>query len=134
MGPSGRGFEPRHSDQKTQRQSRFSAVAAVFRPDRQELQLNHIFANRSGHLSDTPENRQKIIDLTNDNKNSVGTDKHNIDWYASTDDDGSQLWAKVHNNTISDAGKNNSPIKFDTESGLNNNPKKDNTWRKKKNE
>lgn len=33
---------------------------------------------------------------------------------------------------ISDAGLNASPRHFDTDSGLNNNPKKNGLWRKKK--
>ncbi len=95
-------------------------------------QLNHIFGDRPGHLPDTLKNRQKITDLTNNRKNFVGTDNLGNDWYASTSKDGSQLWAKVHNKTVSDAGKNDSPRQFDSESGLNNNPKKNNKWRKKK--
>lgn len=95
-------------------------------------QLKHIFGNRPGHLPDTPGNHQKIAKLTNNPEYYVGTDKLNNDWYASISKDGSQLWAKVHNKTVSDAGKNDSPRQFDPESGLNINPKKNNTWRKRK--
>ena len=37
-------------------------------------QQKHIFAERSGHLPDTPRNRQAVMELINDPASKVGTD------------------------------------------------------------
>ena len=73
-----------------------------------------------------------ILDTVNDKKNYLGTDMYGNDWYAKNLRDGSQIWVKAHNTTISDAGKNGMLRKFNKESGLNINPKEDGTWRGKK--
>lgn len=97
-----------------------------------DSQLNHIFRERKGHLTDTPEHRQLIVDTANNTKNYVGRDSYDNSWFEKIQSDGSQIWVKTRDSIISDAGKNDTPREFDPESGLNNNPKKNNTWRKKK--
>lgn len=97
-----------------------------------DAQLKHIFADRPGHLADTPYNRHLVAGVANDPANYIGNDKYGNSWYAKTMPDGSQIWAKVYENKISDAGKNLSPRRWDNETGFANNPKRNNTWRRKK--
>ena len=55
-------------------------------------QLMHLFRDESGHLLDTPENREIIVNLTDDKSNYLGPGKHGLYWYAK-DVEGGQLWA-----------------------------------------
>lgn len=98
---------------------------------RSESQLNHIFGNRPGHLPNTLQNQQMILRVANNNENYIGTDKYGNNWYAQIQSDGSQIWARVNGDVINNAGKNETPRIWNGESGLNNNPKINNTWRKK---
>ena len=85
-------------------------------------QMMHIFADRPGHLPDTPRNRQIIVELINDRENRVGVDGNGKTWYAKTLPDGSQLWASVFGDVLSDAGKNEVPREWNDETGFNRNP------------
>ncbi len=85
-------------------------------------QQKHIFANRKGHLPDTPRNRQIVMELINDPKSMVGTDSRGNTWYASTGRDGSQLWASVRNGVLQNAGKNEKAREWDDRTGLSGNP------------
>ena len=98
----------------------------------QEAQIKHIFANREGHLTDSPDNREKVVRVANNPDDYSGTDKYGNRWYSETEGGGEQIWVKTHNNNISDAGVNLIPREWDNETGFNSNPKKNNTWRKKK--
>lgn len=95
-------------------------------------QVKHIFRNAPGHLSETRENKQLILSVSNDPNCYIGTDSKGKKWYAKTLDDKSQVWVSVYNSVICDAGLNPFPRQFDSESGLNNNPKRNGSWRKKK--
>lgn len=97
-----------------------------------EAQIKHIFRNAPGHLPETAENKRLIISVANDPNCYIGTDAKNKKWYAKTLSDGRQVWVSVYNSVICDAGVNSPPRQFDPESGLNNNPKKNGSWRKKK--
>ena len=44
-------------------------------------QMMHIFADRPGHLPDTPRNRQTIVELINDPANRAGIDGNGKTWY-----------------------------------------------------
>ena len=92
----------------------------------------HIFGNRKGHLPDTPENRELIRNVANRRSNYRGQDKYHNHWYAKTMPDGSQIWVETHAGKISNAGRNATPRRWDSETGYVQNPKKNNTWRKKK--
>ena len=91
-------------------------------------QLKHIFAEREGHLSDTPENRQRLVDLANDPSKYLGKDQYGNHWNAEITSDGSQYWVRYQGGTINNGGKNATPYPWDDNTGLNKNPKK----RKKK--
>lgn len=82
----------------------------------------HIFAQRLGHLPDTSRNRQRILELINDEGSKVGIDGHGNTWYAKILEDGSQLWASVQGGVLRDAGKNDAPRQWDNETGFNKNP------------
>ena len=85
-------------------------------------QLRHIFADRPGHLVDTEENRALIESVANNSNNYLGTDSMNTQWYAQIQPDGSQIWARVWNDTIFNGGINDIPREWNEATGLNNNP------------
>lgn len=84
-------------------------------------QLMHIFGNRIGHIADTPQNRQAIIDLVNDESCRLGISNHGLTWYARIEEDGSQLWASVRNGIVQNCGRNRPPHEWNDESGLSRN-------------
>lgn len=85
-------------------------------------QLKHMFADRPGHLLDTPENRALLESVANNPNNFLGTDSMNTQWYAQIQSDGSQIWARVWNGSIFNGGINEIPREFNPITGLNNNP------------
>ena len=85
-------------------------------------QLKHMFADRPGHLPDTPENRALLESVANNPNNYLGTDSMNTQWYAQIQADGSQVWARVWNGSIFNGGINEIPREWNPVTGLNNNP------------
>lgn len=81
-------------------------------------QIRHIFSDRSGHLPDTEENRQILLDLSNDPNAKLGIDIRGNTWYAKMTEDGKQLWVSTRNGIIQNGGINIIPIDWDTETGL----------------
>jgi filamentous hemagglutinin len=94
-------------------------------------QIKHIMREDDGHLIDSPENRKKLIDLTNDKKCFVGIDEHGKEWYSKILNDGTQLWACTKNNIIQNGGLNFKPLKYVYGKGLKTHTIK---LRRKKNE
>ncbi len=89
-----------------------------------DAQLKHIFRDEEGHLPDTPANRQKILDVTSNLDNYLGKDARGNDWYAVISEDGTQTWVRVRNGVIDNAGVNDVPRTWDSETGLYHNTKK----------
>ena len=87
-------------------------------------QLDHIFGNREGHLSDTPGNRKMLTDLANDKSKFIGKDKYGNSWNAEIPSDGSQNWVRYQGGTINEGGRNSTPRSWNDETGYNNNPVK----------
>ena len=85
-------------------------------------QLKHMFAERPGHLPDTPENRTLLESVANNPNNYLGTDSMNTQWYVQIQSDGSQIWARVWNGSIFNGGINEVPREWNPVTGLNNNP------------
>lgn len=83
-----------------------------------DSQLKHIFRKARGHLEDSPQNRQKILELANDPKCYGGKDRRGLDWHYRILDDGSQLWVTTRNGIIQDGGVNNPPHSWDERAGL----------------
>lgn len=81
-----------------------------------------MFADRPGHLLDTPENRALLESVANNPNNYLGTDSMNTQWYAQIQPDGSQIWARVWNGSIFNGGINEVPREWNPVTGLNNNP------------
>ena len=91
----------------------------------QEAQLRHIFRNKTGHIEDTSENRRKILEVTGNKRNYLGKDSRGNDWYAVTLEDGRQMWVRTRNGIIDNAGINDAPRIWDSETGLYNNTKRE---------
>ena len=85
-------------------------------------QLKHMFADRPGHLPDTPENRTLVESVANNPNNFLGMDSMHTQWYAQIQSDGSQIWARVWNGSIFNGGINEVPREWNLVTGLNNNP------------
>jgi hypothetical protein len=89
-------------------------------------QAKHIFRNAKGHLeNDTFENRKMFLDVTNDSQNFMGKDGNGVEWYNKINEDNSQIWVKVKNGSISDAGVNTVPRVWDSTTGYSKNPSKE---------
>ena len=75
--------------------------------------LGHIFRNELGHFThDTQENRQHLLDATQDPKNSVGFNKFDVEIFFKKLSDGTQIWAFVEKGRITDGGFNRFPKKW----------------------
>jgi filamentous hemagglutinin len=97
---------------------------AGFRFPKNPGQTKHIFADREGHVPDTFENRKTILDTVSDPVNYRGTDMWGLSSYSKTLPDGRQVWARVRNNVIDDAGINIAERPWDNTTGFKNNPEK----------
>jgi len=83
-----------------------------------ENNLSHIFRDAPGHLSDTPFNRQLLVDAASNPKNYLGTDKFGNKWQGYIQKDGTQVWVSLRNGEIRNGGINKVPKNFDSETGL----------------
>jgi len=83
-----------------------------------DSQIRHIFRDAPGHLPDTPQNRQALIDLANDPSTTLGRDRFGNEWSAQIQNDGSQLWVQTRNGVIINGGSNSSPRQFNPQTGL----------------
>lgn len=71
-----------------------------------------------GHLVDTPENQQALVNLTNNPANRLGTDRFGNQWFAQIQSDGSLLWGSVRNGVVQNGGLNTTPRNFNPATGL----------------
>ena len=80
----------------------------------------HIFdPTKDGHMpEDTPENRQKLDDVGNDEDSYLGRYQYGNDWHGRINEDGSQTWTESRNGRIFDGGVNKEPIPFNPKTGL----------------
>lgn len=80
----------------------------------------HIFdPEKEGHLpEDTPENRQRLNDVGNDEDSYLGQDQYGNDWHGKINEDGSQTWTESRDGRIFDGGVNKVPKKFNPDTGL----------------
>jgi hypothetical protein len=81
-------------------------------------QLLHIFREAEGHLTNTPENQQTIVDLVNSRDYYVGTDATGRQWFGLQKSDGTQIWAVVRNGVVQNGGLNMTPRSFDPTTGF----------------
>ena len=98
------------------------ALKGKIRLPKDDSQLKHIFRKADGHLEDTPENRQLLLDLANDVNCHAGKDVYGNDWHFKELDDGSQLWISSRNGIIQEGGLNHPPRPWSERTGLNNDP------------
>jgi hypothetical protein len=66
----------------------------------------HMFRNKDGKLTDTTENRQRILNMTHDKNNCQGRDDRGNIWYMKVEPDGTQLYAEVRDCRIVNCGFN----------------------------
>ena len=84
-----------------------------------DSQIKHIFGNREGHLPDTPENRNTLIELANNSSAFIGKDMYGNSWNVSVDSSGGQTWVRYQNGVINEGGRNVSPRPWNPDTGLN---------------
>ncbi|MDJ1121826.1 hypothetical protein QJ043_07065 [Olsenella sp. YH-ols2217] len=82
-------------------------------------QLDHIFRDARGHLSDTAANRSRLLSVANDHASFLGTDRYGTSWFARTEPDGTQLWVSVRNGVVQNGGQNQRKRKWSPVTGLN---------------
>jgi hypothetical protein len=75
-------------------------------------QLRHVFPNAPGHLTDTPANRQLLVDVASDSANRVGVDRFGNVWSSFTRADGTPVWVSTRNGVIQNGGLNQVPKAF----------------------
>ncbi len=87
-----------------------------------DAQIKHIFGNRKGHLPETVDNKKLLESIANDKSAYKGTDKYGNEWYIKLDSKGRQIWVRVRKGVINEGGRNDIPLNWDSETGLNYNP------------
>lgn len=92
-------------------------------PKHNQSIMNHIFRDKKGHMLDTAENQELLKNLVKNPENYLGKDVYLNDWYGKILDNGKQLWAWMRNNTIRNAGLNETPRVFNNRTGLCHGPK-----------
>jgi filamentous hemagglutinin len=76
-------------------------------------QIEHIFRNDPGHISDTPENRQLLVETASDPRNFQGINSFQTQTFTRSQADGSQIWVQVRNGVIQNGGINDAPRPWD---------------------
>lgn len=71
--------------------------------------VRHVFRDAPGHLVDTPENRQLLIETASDGQNLIGIDQFGTSWYVRMLDDHRQVWVQVRGDEIRNGGVNQPP-------------------------
>ena len=82
-----------------------------------DSQIKHIFREKTGHISDTPDNRKLLENVANKKENYMGIDKYGNEWYSQMQSDGSQVWVTTRNGTIQNGGINNPPKTWNADTG-----------------
>ena len=94
------------------------SVVGKNRLSNKENILKHIFSKDKGHLEDTPQNREKLIDVANKKENLLGRDQYGNEWYAEINEEGKQYWVELRNGEIWDGGLNEIPKNWNEQVGL----------------
>ncbi|WP_239014061.1 SitA5 family polymorphic toxin [Archangium violaceum] len=83
-----------------------------------EGRAKHIFRAAPGHLRDTPTNRRLLQEVAADESAKLGTDKFGNEWFARTNQDGTQVWVQVRHGEIINGGLNQVPRNYNSQMGL----------------
>lgn len=85
--------------------------------------IDHIFRDAEGHLADTLDNRQLLIDIASNADNYLGTDKrYGNHWFAGLQSNSSQVWVKVRGYEIINGGINSTAKAWNPDTGLDDPP------------
>lgn len=95
-----------------------SAAGGAVRHAIPEARLGHIFRLAEGHVLDSPENRQLLLDVADDVRTTLGADRFGNVWSAVMRTDGTQVWVQARNGQIWNGGVNQTPRVFSSETGL----------------
>lgn len=78
----------------------------------------HIFRDKTGHLPDTPQNRELLEEVSNSQEYFLGSDRYGNCWHAKILQNGTQIWTESRNGKIIDGGLNNIPKQWNDLTGL----------------
>ncbi len=79
-------------------------------------QINHIMANRKGHLPNTFKNRLLLEKVSKGSKNYKGIDKHGNKVYSKIVK-GNEIWVHTRNGIIQNGGTNGRDYKYHKKGG-----------------
>ena len=77
----------------------------------------HIFRDAPGHLPNNQASRDTVLNVANDARNLLGSDRFGNSWYASNSGQG-QVWVQVRNNEVVNGGVNAVPRTYTPDRGL----------------
>ena len=81
-------------------------------------ELGHLFRKKRGHLVDTPENRQLLLDVAADPTARLESDQYGNVWAARLRADGRQVWVQLRDGVIVNGGMNEEAKTFNPQTGL----------------
>ena len=81
-----------------------------------KAQINHIMAERNGHIKNNSKNRQLLEKITKDSKNYKGKNKHGNKVYSKIIK-GEEYWVYTRNGIIQNGGSNGRDYKFHKKGG-----------------
>lgn len=83
-----------------------------------DSQIKHLSRKKEGHIADTPENRELLLRVCNDENNYLGTDRYRKRWYAQILPDGRRVWVCTRDGIIQNCGINDTARPWDPDEGL----------------
>ena len=84
-----------------------------------DSQIKHLFRKKENHVPDTPENRELLLRVCNEESNYCGTDENGNRWYVQVLPDGRQIWVITRDGVIQNCGINGTARPWSDATGLN---------------
>ena len=82
-----------------------------------DARATHIFRKDKGHLEDTFESRQLVLEIASNSAYYDGTDMFQNVWYSKKLTEDTQLWIQVRGEEIWNAGTNSPPRIWNDKTG-----------------
>ena len=83
-----------------------------------ESELGHIFREAEGHVPDSPQNRELLLAVANDESARLQSDQYGNAWAVKLLADGRQIWVQIRSEKIVNAGINAVAREFNPQTGL----------------